>query len=435
MFKFLIFLFLISSFLFGNFADTYGISSKEVSRGNAVVADVNNFSSVYYNIAGLGRGSATKNKNESALSYMYTIPNLYLNISKETNALKDLNFGTITLGMVLDLRNFINLPDIISTAKFGMLAGLMQDGTLVKINDLDIRAHTFIRYGREIERAVIFSGIGLGFKNDMFGIGVGANIWTKGEGKIEMRNLELNSETQIPSAQTKLDLAPKIAPVFGGYFSYGNFNLGFSYKHEIYMELPLDTNAEMMLAGVEMALELNVLDFYSPTSLIVGISYEFSNFLLSFDLEYQAWSGFKFSEIAKNFVENYNKDNADKEDISLPKMNDILIPKLGVSYKGIENWELSFGYYYRPTFLPEDSSNTLVNLMDSNANIISAGVNYKIPDNSVLVAKTELNLTTQLQILSSKDVIKSPEFESDLNPSYNFNGTVISLFAEVLMRW
>jgi len=431
-------IFLFTTLLYANYADTYGISSEEISRGNAVTATVNNWSSSYYNIAGLGKTKYIKNKNQTnelAISYMYTVPMLNLNIEKDTNALEDLNFGTITFGLVLDIRNFINLPDIISSARFGMIMGLMQDGTLVKINDLDIRSHSFLRYGRDIQRAVIFSGMGFGFNNDMFGIGFGANIWTGGKGKIEMSNLELNSGKQIPSSQTQLDLGPKIAPVAGFYFSISSFDLGFSYKHELYMDMPLETNAAMLLAGVEMELELYITDFYTPTSLTLGLAYTFSDLTLSVDIDYQLWSNFIKSKSAQNFVEIYNKDNGDKEDIVLPEMKDIIIPKIGISYAGIKDLRLNAGYYFRPTFLPDDAGETFYNFMDSDAHVVSLGLNYLIPKNSILVASMELNLTTQFQILSSKDVIKSNEFVSDLNPDYNFNGTVISVFAEILMRW
>lgn len=431
-------IFLFSSLIYASYADTYGISSEEISKGNAVTATVNNWSSAYYNIAGLGKTQYLKNKkqtNELAISYMYTMPLLNINIEKETNATKDLKFGTITFGVAIDIRNFINLPKIISSARFGMIMGMMQDGTLAKINDLDIRSHSFLRYGRNIERAVVFSGLGLGFNNDMFGIGFGANIWTTGKGKIEMSNLELNSGKQIPSSQTQLDLSPKIAPVVGFYFSYADFDLGFSYKHELYMDLPLETNASMLLAGVEMALELFVTDFYTPSSLTLGLAYKFMDLTLSMDVEYQMWSNFVKSKSAQNFVEIYNKDNGDKEDIVLPEMKDIIIPKIGISYSGIKDLRINAGYYYRPTFLPSDAGKTFYNFMDSDTQVISLGVNYIIPRNSILLASMELNFTTQFQILSSKDVIKSADFVSDLNPDYNFNGTVISVFAEILMRW
>ncbi len=45
----------VQTLAFANFADTYGFSAIGISRGNAMTAVVNDWSSVYYNIAGLGR--------------------------------------------------------------------------------------------------------------------------------------------------------------------------------------------------------------------------------------------------------------------------------------------------------------------------------------------------------------------------------------------
>ena len=38
-----------------NFGDTYGFSARGIAMGNAITAGVNDWSSVFYNMAGLGR--------------------------------------------------------------------------------------------------------------------------------------------------------------------------------------------------------------------------------------------------------------------------------------------------------------------------------------------------------------------------------------------
>ncbi|HOR94798.1 MAG TPA: hypothetical protein PLZ38_12565, partial [Spirochaetota bacterium] len=46
---------IMPALVYANFADTYGFGAQGVARGNAMTAVVNDWSSVYYNIAGLGR--------------------------------------------------------------------------------------------------------------------------------------------------------------------------------------------------------------------------------------------------------------------------------------------------------------------------------------------------------------------------------------------
>ncbi len=425
-------IFLFSSSLYANFADTYGFSAKGISKGNAVTATVDDWSSVYYNMAGLGKTKYAK-KNELALSYMYTMPSMDLKIDKEVPSQDELGFGTITLGLTLDLNTMIKLPKVISSARFGIGMGLMQDGTLVTVNDLDIRSHTFMRYGREIERAVILSGIGLGFLDDMFGIGLGTNIWTKGSGKIQMKDLELNSEKQTPPQSIQMDLSPAISPIIGLYFSHNGIDIGFNYRGEIYMELPLDTDASMRLSGIDLSLGIYILDFYTPTILSFGGAYTVSNITFSLDLEYQKWSGFRISKAQEIFIANYNEDNG--TNVKLPTFNDIFLPKLGVSYKISNSFKASLGYTYRPTFLPEDTNRTLFNFLDSNTQLFSTGVTFIVPDNSFLVGSMEINLSAQYQLISEQNVVKDSKFKTELNPDYTYSGGVISVFAELLMRF
>ncbi len=44
--------------LYANFANTFGYSAEGISRGNAMTAVVNDWTSVWYNVAGLGKSKA-----------------------------------------------------------------------------------------------------------------------------------------------------------------------------------------------------------------------------------------------------------------------------------------------------------------------------------------------------------------------------------------
>jgi len=80
---------------------------------------------------------------------MYTFPQLKLNINRfgtasggtlvpiSTKAAEIDPYGFITVGGVINLASFFQLPDLISTARFGLAAALNSDFTLVKVNDLD----------------------------------------------------------------------------------------------------------------------------------------------------------------------------------------------------------------------------------------------------------------------------------------------------------
>ena len=167
-----------------NPADTYGYSTRGISLGNAMTAIVDDWSSVWYNPAGLGKTrhgnkttspetdaalkkketAAETNKNyyptEFALSSFYTISAKSisgLTQDQKDEALNGTTFGMITVGTALDLNMIFEMPKVISSARIGIGATVNMDGSAMKINDIDPRTPDYIRYGRDAQRAVILA--------------------------------------------------------------------------------------------------------------------------------------------------------------------------------------------------------------------------------------------------------------------------------------
>ncbi|MCP4133476.1 MAG: hypothetical protein GY754_21080, partial [bacterium] len=185
-----------------NFADTYGFSATGISMGNAMTAIVNDWSSVYYNMAGLGKtghlrsggfgetdsgsGDMTlkmrrtadpvqkpkstdkPHLSEVSLSFLYTIPQFNIDINRSgVGGDSGLNFGAMVIGLAVDMNIICELPSFISSGRIGLGLSANADGSLVKVNDIDPRTHNYVRYGREAQKAVILAGFGLGFLDDM----------------------------------------------------------------------------------------------------------------------------------------------------------------------------------------------------------------------------------------------------------------------------
>lgn len=136
-FAFAIVVFLVSTGALANsFADTYGFSAKGMALGNAVTATVDDWSSVFYNMAGLGKTRQLTFKKASALgtdeieeqlahqislNVMNTNPQFNLGGIKRfdkdghlvsTPAAHGLEFTTIVLGLTVDLSKVVKLPDL-----------------------------------------------------------------------------------------------------------------------------------------------------------------------------------------------------------------------------------------------------------------------------------------------------------------------------------
>ncbi len=148
--------------------------------GNAMTAIVDDWSSVYYNIGGLGKTVHLRTThtpegggeeveeffpNQTAINYFYTTPQFYINIPQRsyrpaiggspvplsTDAAKGLDFHAMPRNS-LDLIKVIKFPDIVSSARCGIAMTFTNLGYAIKANDVDFRTHDFLRYGREAQK-------------------------------------------------------------------------------------------------------------------------------------------------------------------------------------------------------------------------------------------------------------------------------------------
>ncbi len=495
----IIFSICLSSSLFaGSFADTFGMSAQGMARGNAMTAVVNDWSSVYYNVAGLGKtqiagppaakegemtlklrkaeGEGEKPKkeiypNEFSISVLTVIPQLTLDIQRygynsssgtyypmDTKAAKMDPYGFVVIGGALDLNNIIKMPDVISSARLGIGMGMNWDLSLVKVNDIDPRTHDFLRYGREIQRATILIGAAMGFLNDAFGGGIGINAAFGGKGKLFMETT-LTGQPQIPVAQTTMDLSISPGAIAGIYLSPGKFfkvidglEIGASYRQETMLNIdPFDAGASLLGGGVYMQLMLAIFDYYTPHTVNTGIAYTTHGVTLSFDIDYEMWSMSQFGKVMEYHFP------------ILPKFVDTLSYKFGINYDTPVSWlSIMFGYAYVPSILDKSTdtmgairispSSTnyvqgLYNLLDNDKHIASLGLKFTVPKMGILNGQVIIGIAYQFQYLVPQSVNKTgysydmtTNTQEDItrtylmNPSYNYGGMNHSIMVDIGMR-
>lgn len=476
-----------------NFVDTYGMSARSMSQGNAVSSNVNNWSAVYYNIAGLGRAgeyktvrpSETRNLKaltkiaqqsqqeldesadpdkcygELAFNYMATMPQVKLSGINSTlaPALNSdyLNFGAIGVGLVIDLNHFIELPKpILSSARFGLSAGVIHDFystdvSLIKLNSVDPVTHNFVRYGTNAQRIVIYSGFGFGFMDNMFGVGIGINSMAGGGGNIAMNDILITPSTQRPLTSTFLKVTASVAPVAGFYFDFGKatavldgLNIGASYRYELAMKMDLTAGANMTVGGLGMEMAINMFEYYTPHTFVGGISYRIPaipiKVVIAADFEYQLWSKYKMGEQASFY---YN--NIGIKDI---KLQDVMIPKVGLTVVPVEWLSIMLGYNYQTSMLPDSEVKNFFNYMDNVKHTGSLGFGFKIPQVSIMRKPIEIIIAGQCQYLVTRSVVKNatyarsapyndtiPCYDADYNPNYKYGGIVPSASIEVSIPW
>ncbi|MBP7582644.1 MAG: hypothetical protein KBA61_01340 [Spirochaetes bacterium] len=475
----------------GSFANTHGFSAKGIAMGNAMTAVVHDWSSVYYNISGLGKtkgieapvqaktGSLTiaklQNKvlaektvagstagetpenpiNELAVTFMYTYPVFNIDIDRrnpiddaplDTKAADQLNYGMMIIGIALDINKIVRMPDFISSARFGLGLGTPADGKATKVNDIDLRTHNWLGYGREAQVATIIAGMGFGFLNDMFGVGVGAQISFHGEGAVMVTGVEVGPANQTPPSQSRMDLATVPSIVAGLYFKpeklapkLKGLEVGVAYRQESFMKIyPFSTGTELMVGGSKMALAMCIYDYYVPHTVSAGIAYTRWKATISLDAEYQMWSLYEYSPTVETVYEVMatDRDKDDADAWKLPKFKNIIVPKVGIAYDLLNSLTMMAGYSFRPSFLDDADTGGYVNFLDNVTHTGSLGARYRVPRWSRLGGDVELTLGFQCQYLMERKVVKTgsaaevdtvgldagPNTNYSLNPDYTYGG-------------
>lgn len=498
----LLFLIGVSSDLFANhFGETFGFSAEGMARGNAMTAVVNDWSSVFYNVGGLGKsltikGPAAKTEggemtlklrkaegggetgekefypNQVALGIMYVFPQLNLNIQRYgttssgsfvpvTTAASDKQdpYGFLTIGAAVDMNNIVKLPDFISTARLGVGLGICSTLDVARVNDTDPRTHNFLRYGKEIQRLVLTTGVGLGFLNDAFGGGIGMAGNFRGQGKMLME-AQLTANPQVPLSQTNMDLGLEPLAIAGIFISPGRIfsaieglDIGASYRMEGRMRIsPLNAAASILGGVINMNLILSIVDYYSPHVINGGIAYSRWGITLSADVGYEMWSRFMNSYSTE--VHYFGK----------PKFNDILTYKGGFKYDTPLGWlAIMLGYEYIPSIVGKNTNTSyairmgtvqnvletgMYNLLDNDKHVGSIGFQFTIPKFWKLGGMTVITASYQFQYLVPVSVSKNgmcidlatgtqdPALMSSylLNPSYSYGGMNHTIFFEVGMK-
>jgi len=429
---------------YANFANSFGFSAEGIARGNAMTASVHDWSSVYYNMAGLGRtrnltgetaatetggemtlklrktdtqaegGESRIYANQIAINVLATIPQLKLNIPQrlskksyydsgtsswreiyyplETGGAKMKPYGFLMIGGALDLNTLFKMPSFISSARIGLGLGTNWDGKLVRVNDIDPRTHNFLRFGREIQTSVIYVGAGIGFLKDAFGVGGGVNISFIGQASAYMDTL-LTGDPQIPITEATMDLALKPTALAGIYFSPGKLwspleglDIGASYRQEAKLKInPFNAVASLLNGAISMSLLLEISDYYTPHTVNSGIAYTRWGVTLSVDVGWEMWSKNYISKVLQNHYFN------------LPKFNDILVYRAGVKYDipNIPNKAVDIaimaGYSFVPSIIAKDAG-TAVGIRIGLYNQIAPGM-YNYLDNDKHIGSAGIKIT------------------------------------------
>lgn len=402
-----------SSSFASHYGDTYGYSTKGLSLGGAMCARADDWSSVYYNVAGLGKTvHLKKGVNQIALQYQGNMPDFNIDIARDdVHGDENLGAGTLILGLALDANILMDMPSFISSARLGVGLCINDDLTAMKINDLDPRTHNFMRYGKEAQRLAVLTAFGMGFMDDMFGFGIGMNSSFDGSGTMFMEDIKLETEEQYPPGQTMMEMKIKPNLLLGMYLNLTDtIHLGASFRDESILDIyPIKSTGVTETGSIALKMTLAMTDYYEPRCYTLGAAFDLGPAVLSLDVEFQEWSGFRHSTPTAANFEDY-----------LVELDDIFIPRVGLEYKVDSMTNLMFGYYFQPSFVPDEAATGILNYLDNDKHVGSAGLTFDVTPFLPIKANTEVCLGYQIQYLVDRDVTKTSP--TTLNPHYSYGG-------------
>lgn len=363
-------------------------------------------------------------------------------------ATKNMTYGAFQLGLVFDTRSIVNTPKNIPI-KVGVALSIRDNGTIATVNDTTIESYNFMRLGREAQRILIISGVSAQVWKNRLSIGVGYSMFTGGKGKFSMDNVQIDptGATQVPNAQTQMDLTPAGGPVAGIQYRQNIKNrillFGFNYRAETYMQVdPLEAIATTQLLAIALPLRLAIFDFYSPHTFTFGATYLHDEALkLSLDGEFQMWNRFQVNSARAEYLTKVNQSFSRFKNILLVKFGAESRPGRYISKLKDVPLFVRMGFSFIPAFTPDQNSYS--NFLDNNKIMYSLGASYFLNANAIVKIPVELIFGFQHQIWMSRTVTKSGDVlvpngsinDPTKQPDYTFSAQVFVFSLGALMKF
>jgi len=403
----MLFIFLTNKHVCADMFDTYGFGTRGMAMAGAICASVDDPSGVYYNPAGLGKVKG----HRLDLSYTYTDPSMDVDgmvsgVPKDD----DLSFGAFVIAMAIDINKIARLPRQVT---FGMGMSLMDDLSLLRLEDLEEYRYTYVKFGAPIKRSAIYLGLGIEAIPDFLWLGMGAHAMVTGDAaaNLTLAAKDLSTTQDVIPAEQNIwmNMKLKLNPTIGIIVSPSKgLNIGVSYRDDIDVDIdPFNANLDITIG--EHAARINaytaILTFWNPRAYQAGISYKLEKLAVEVDITRDNWSDFERS-IPRELRG------------AVPKFDDVYSYRFGLEY-GFPNLDLWAGYQYAPTPVPDQPGNS--NYLDSDRHILSLGIGGDIKKLfGFITHPIWLGITIQDQILRKRS------FHKVDTPDYTLKGNVLS---------
>jgi len=340
-----------------NVQEISGLSPRATALGNAFSAVADDFSACYYNPAGLGQ----QDHHSFYLGYMFVKPYLKeYQLSTGIEHERDFNrYHSVVFGALVDLTQIVNIAG--HNLVLGVAATVGDNFKAAwRIHDWSPAVDRFVRFGDQMNRAHIFSALGLEVITDRFFIGAGFNLWQDIYPKVEARLALPPYPPEVVEQNMNIKGDFEISAIAGILVKpFPWLSLSYTFRDSMLQTIPVDMNASLPgLLNIKASIPLT--DYFIPWNMTGGLAVRpWEPLLLTLDLTFYHWSSFS-KPAWRGAVKNWN---------------DTVVPRIGTEYRIWEDVKVRAGYYYDPTPVP-DQSDVPSNYLDSDKHVLSVGFGY-----------------------------------------------------------
>jgi len=364
--------------------DTFGLGSRATAMGRAAVADVTDFSAVYYNPAGLVGAQGM----DLSLGYFHAEHHLSMNDREvEVESARGLVFGLVAPGEILGL-----------PFAFG-LAGHLPDERLSRIRTRAQEEPRFELYDNRPQLLYLSTAIAVRpWRFLEVGVGISYLAATRGTPEIAATaNLQDPHASQLRH-EVKADLRSVRYPQAGVRVHLGDdWAVALAYRDQTRLKLELDTRLDGNIdaLGLEIpasySLSSSNVGVFLPRQVTLGTRARFLDHRLTatLDVGWEQWSAYESSVSLSSAVLDVKvppslpvtiPKNPEPTRIIPPNFHDRLVPRVGVEYRMpvTEALEvpLRAGYAFERSPVPEQRGVT--NFVDNDRHVLSAGTGVRL---------------------------------------------------------
>ncbi|MBI2570458.1 MAG: outer membrane protein transport protein [Candidatus Schekmanbacteria bacterium] len=401
---------------------TYGVGSRAIGLSGALAATVDDWTSIFYNPAGLARGE------HSTAGMGYIIANHELSIDGERQDVEQLAGPFFGASMKFSER-------------LGMGFGLTLPGSVLKLQVRPPDDPRFFIYDNLVQRLELMGGLGVKV-TDRLTIGAGFQFLVDAPIAlgldIKLPRRQGGGSEEYSTFDISLDLQPRLSSTLGLQLAATDrLSLGAAFRDEISIDITLPISIKIDVAGVpiDVPVLVEARCFVTPRQIVGGGAYALSEDLsLALDVTWTEWSAWYDP---RGIVKNLPTTGPEIPLADLfatypdPGFHDTFVPRLGLAWQPFERLGMQVGYRFEPSPAPEQGGE--LNLVDNDKHVLSAAAQVDLGGGGLLAVPARVGVYGDYHYLVDRTHSKSDP--SDPVGSYSSSGRVVQAGLDVTFRF